>query len=346
MTEVDLFNQALAAIGDYRITVNGLRSVSSATAANPVACTATAHGLATNDLVLASGFAQMTQINGRVFRVAVLDPDTFQLVGEDGTAYQAEVTGGFAQRLTPGEHVEACFGVWPSMRREVLAEHDWNEATKYTRLSRLDSAKTITSITNANPPLVTSAAHGYQTGDLALFDGVVGMVELNGRYIYVTRVSTNTYTLNSEDSTGYAAYVSGGTSRKALTPLRPDFGYSARYPLPSDCVRVLTFAQDCREGEPWEVVGSEVFTDEGPTVPIRYTALLTDPARFSPKLFTALAARLAHELAPKITDSVSREQRAQERWEESLQRAKRVDSQQPGTAELADPPQSWLRSRY
>ena len=94
------------------------------------------------------------------------------------------------------------------------------------------------------------------------------------------------------------------------------------------------------------MVGSEIFTDESPTVPVRYTWLLKDPARFSPKLFTALAARLSHELAPKITDSVSREQRAEQRYQESLQKAKRVDREQPGIAELADPPQSWLGARY
>lgn len=345
-SEVDLFNQALTSIGDYRVQLETAKVISAATAANPVVCTSAAHGYLSNDLVLVTAMDQMTQVNGRVFRVAVLSSSTYQLQGEDGSAYAPETGGGLAQRLVSGEHNEAIFAVWPSMRREVLAEHDWNEATKYTRLARLDSAKTITGITAANPPVVTSVAHGYQTGDLVLLDGIAGMVELNGRFKSVVQLSANTYSLQAEDATSYAAYVSGGTARKALAPLKPDFGYKARYSIPSDCLRVLTFAQEGSEGAAWEAVGAEIFTDEGPTVPVRYTSLLTDPARYSPKLFSALAARLAHELAPKITDSVSREQRAEERWQESLAAAKRVDSQQPGASQIADQPQSWILSRF
>lgn len=346
MTEVDLFNQALTALGDLRIKLQTAKVIASATAANPVVVTSTAHGYASNDLALITGMDQMTQLNGRVFRVTVLTSSTYELQGEDGTAYTAEVTGGLAQRLESGEHAQSAFTAWPAMRLEVLAEHDWNEATKYTRLARLEAAKTITAITKASPAVVTSASHGYVTGDLALVDGVAGMVELNGRYFRLTRLSASTYSLDSEDSTGHGTYVSGGSSYKALTPLKPDFGYSARYSLPADCIRLLSFAQEGHEGSPWEVVGTEVYTDEGITVPVRYTSTLKDPARFSPKLFNTFAMRLAHELAPKITESVSREERTETRWEKGLARAKRVDSQQPGTAELAEPPSSWISGRY
>jgi hypothetical protein len=347
MTEVDLFNQALQSISQQRIRLDAAKTVSSATAANPVVCTTSApHGYASDALVLITAMDQMTPVNGRVFRIAVLTTTTFQLVGENGAAYTAESTGGLVQKLSSGDVSEVPFAVWPSMRREVLAKHPWNEATRYARLARLQASKTITGVTQASPAVVTAAAHGYSAGDLVLVDGIVGMVELNGRYHTVANPTANTFQLAGEDSSAYAAYVSGGTARKALTPLRPDFSYECRYTAPADCVRVLNLAEPGRETEQWEAVATEIFTDEGPTVPIRYTALLTDPASFSPELFSALAARLAHEISPRITESVSREERAEKRYEKQISSARRTDSQQQGPAPIADAGGSWLNERY
>lgn len=346
LTEVDLFNQALQSISQHRIRLAAAKTVASATAANPVVCTVTSHGYSTDDLVLITAMDQMTPVNGRVFRIAVLTSNTFQLVGENGLAYTAETTGGLAQKLTAGESAEAPFSVWPSMRREVLEEHSWKDATRYTRLARLADAEVITDITSANPAVVEIVGHVYVNGDLVLVDDVLGMVEVNGRYFTVANATADTFELAGEDSTTYAAYTSGGTARKALTPLRPDFGYDYRYPLPDDCIRVLSFAEETRETQAWEVVGSELYTDEGITVPIRYTALITDPAAFGSKLFSALAARLAHEMAPRITESATREERAGRRWEDQLERAKRTDGQQQGPATIADAPGSWIGERF
>jgi hypothetical protein len=72
---------------------------------------------------------------------------------------------------------------------------------------------TITGITQADPPVVTtSSLHPFNTGDEAILSGIVGMTELNNRRFSVTRLSPTTFSLDDEDSTGYAAYVSGGTA--------------------------------------------------------------------------------------------------------------------------------------
>ncbi len=344
MNEVDLFNLALAEIGDYRIDLDPAVVFTEASDAFPVVITSPLHGYDTGDLVLHADAATMTELNGRVFRVTVIDGSSYSLDGEDGQEYAEDLIGGLSFRLSGGEHVEVVFRAWPALRREVLEEHSWNEATRYTRLARLASAKTITAITQASPAVVTSAAHGYSDGDLVLVEDVAGMVELNDRYHTVAGVTANTFQLANEDSTGYAAYASGGTAKKALTPLRPDFGYDWRYSLPSGCVRVLNLAGEDQEDAQWEVVGQELLTDEGPTVPIRYTALLMDPTLFGAKLYSAFAARLAHEIAPKLTDSTSREERAAARWEDQLERAKRTDGQEQGLTAIVD--SHWLRDRY
>ena len=82
--------------------------------------------------------------------------------------------------------------------------------------SILESSKTITAITTADPGVVTSASHGYSNGDEVYISGVVGMTELNGKYFTVASVAANTFELTDVDgadvdASGYTAYASGGT---------------------------------------------------------------------------------------------------------------------------------------
>jgi hypothetical protein len=44
-----------------------------------------------------------------------------------------------------------------------------------------EALQTVTAITNAEPPVVTVASHGYSDGDTVVFNGVEGMTEINGR---------------------------------------------------------------------------------------------------------------------------------------------------------------------
>jgi hypothetical protein len=56
--------------------------------------------------------------------------------------------------------------------------------------------------------VTTTAAHGFETGDIVQLSGTVGTVEANGQWI-VTVIDTTHFTLNN--STFFNAYVSGGT---------------------------------------------------------------------------------------------------------------------------------------
>lgn len=88
--EEDVFEESLSGISSTT------RTVTSATAANPVVCTSTAHGYVTGDEVELSGFSEMTEVNGRRFIVVNQTANTFELEGEDGSGYAAETTGGSA----------------------------------------------------------------------------------------------------------------------------------------------------------------------------------------------------------------------------------------------------------
>ena len=83
----------------------------------------------------------------------------------------------------------------------------------------VESNKTITGITQANPGVITSNSHGYSTGDEIFISGIVGMTELNGKSFLVVRINANTYSLtdidgNAINTTGYGAWSSGGVTNR------------------------------------------------------------------------------------------------------------------------------------
>ena len=78
-------------------------------------------------------------------------------------------------------------------------------------------ARVITNITQANPAVVTSNAHGFNNNDLIYINDVVGMIEVNRRWYRAAGVAANTFQLAGVDSTGYGAYTSGGVAIRNAT---------------------------------------------------------------------------------------------------------------------------------
>lgn len=85
----------------------------------------------------------------------------------------------------------------------------------------VDTAKNITGITNANPAVVTSNAHGYSNGDRVVIAGVGGMLEVNNREFIVANQTANTFELQGINSAGYGTYTSGGTASKIIEVTTP-----------------------------------------------------------------------------------------------------------------------------
>ena len=75
---------------------------------------------------------------------------------------------------------------------------------------------TITSISNATPPVVTlSASHDYQTGDSVWIQGVTGAADVfNGAYYPITDTGGATFSLTNESASGTG---SGGTAIRVKT---------------------------------------------------------------------------------------------------------------------------------
>jgi hypothetical protein len=96
---------------------------------------------------------------------------------------------------------------------------------QYMRVMRNDAhvldtseQEAITGITNANPAVVTTAAHGYVTGEEVFIQGVVGMTEVNNKRFKIGTTTATTFELLNQwdsanvDSTAFGTYTSGGTA--------------------------------------------------------------------------------------------------------------------------------------
>jgi len=80
----------------------------------------------------------------------------------------------------------------------------------------------VSGVTQANPGVVNSTAHGFSNGDWVAFAGLGGMLQLNGQVAIVGSATTNAFTLENLDggpldTTLYLAYTSGGTASRLYT---------------------------------------------------------------------------------------------------------------------------------
>lgn len=71
------------------------------------------------------------------------------------------------------------------------------------------AAKTVTAVTQANPGVASSTAHGLLDGSVGYFAGVAGMSQLEGQAARVDTVLTDSFALQGINTTGYPAYTAG-----------------------------------------------------------------------------------------------------------------------------------------
>jgi hypothetical protein len=131
----------------------------------------------------------------------------------------------------------------------------------------------------------------------------------------------------------------------SASPDAPAWGYGYAYPLPADCLRVLSIEGEPDEStEAWVVEAGSILTDAIAPLYIRYIEQVTNPGRFPPMFTEALVARLAAEGAYGFTGNVAREQLMNELYQARLAIAKRYDAQE-GTPEPGPVADDWLRER-
>lgn len=75
----------------------------------------------------------------------------------------------------------------------------------------VSATKTITDVSETDPAVVSSTAHGLALGAVGRVAAVVGMTELNGNLYVVDNPDTNDFELAGVDASAYNPYTSGGT---------------------------------------------------------------------------------------------------------------------------------------
>jgi hypothetical protein len=84
--------------------------------------------------------------------------------------------------------------------------------------SAFGADKTISAVSNANPGVATSAAHGFSDGDILLLSS--GWTELNDRPVRVDDSTTGTFELEGFDTSSLTRFPAGGgvgTAKEATT---------------------------------------------------------------------------------------------------------------------------------
>lgn len=103
----------------------------------------------------------------------------------------------------------------------------------------LEAAQSITSISQANPAVVTKTAHGYANDDWLYFSDFDGMEQLAGRFFKVSGATANAFTLrdmagNPISTVGLPAFASGKMARV----------YTLNSPYAADDLFEIKFTQD------------------------------------------------------------------------------------------------------
>lgn len=87
-------------VGLGMTAIAAAKTITAATQANPCAITIASHGYTTGDDVMILSVGGMTQVNDKIYKITVVDANTFTLDGIDSSAYTAYTTGGSSTKGT------------------------------------------------------------------------------------------------------------------------------------------------------------------------------------------------------------------------------------------------------
>ena len=120
----------------------------------------------------------------------------------------------------------------------------------------LETAKTISGATSANPVVITANSHGYENGDEVRITEVVGMTQLNQNRYLVSNKTTNTFELQSQatgvnvNGSAFTSYSSAGKAERVhtvVTPYAPGDLAELKYAQSGDVLTLVHPSYDVRE---------------------------------------------------------------------------------------------------
>jgi len=243
--------------------------------------------------------------------------------------------------------------IYEDARDELIRDLRPNFAKKRAIFHQVvNSEKTITGATAADPVVITSAAHGFSNDDVVAIWDVGGMTDLNGKMYIVQNVATNTFELtdlqgNDVDGTDFDTYTSGG--KCGVVSASPAFGFTYRYALPSDYLMLLEIDENEDLTLPYSVEGGEILTDEE-ELRGRYLYQVSTVSSMDKDFIKLLQYKIAAEAAYAITNQTSIGEKWEQKYEKERARAKGRKSQESGYPQSGGPPRDivhdeWLNSR-
>ncbi len=121
----------------------------------------------------------------------------------------------------------------------------------------------------------------------------------------------------------------------------PPFGWSAKYQLPSDFIRVATIGDEKNPltGDDYTVEDGFILCNEPAPLNVRYVYDVQDIAKFSPKFLIAFVKKYSSYIASAVTGSLNMAAGLSEMAGEDMVNAKGLDAQQ-------SPPIKVTRSRW
>jgi len=158
---LEFSNLKMRVYKDSGAVLEGDKTISGITAANPAVVTATSHGYENGDEVLISGVSGMTEVNSKRFLVADKTTNTFELQDKDGvdinsSAFTAYSSGGVANKvfeLTTPYTTAQLFDIKFAQSADVMyITHPSHEVEKLSRTAH--TTWTLTDVDFTNGPFM------------------------------------------------------------------------------------------------------------------------------------------------------------------------------------------------
>ncbi len=223
---LEFSNLKIRVYKDNGAVLEGNKTISAITKANPAVVTATSHGYENGDEVLISSVGGMTEVNGKRFLVADKTTNTFELQDKDGTdinssGFTTYTSGGISNKVfeitTPyleaelfdikfAQSADVMYICHPNHEVEKLSRTGHTSWTltdvDFTKGPFLDPNTTGTTLTPSNAStgsrtITASAVTGINGGSGFLATDVGRQIHFNDGYGVITAVgSTTSITVN------------------------------------------------------------------------------------------------------------------------------------------------------
>ena len=188
---LEFSNLKIRVYKDDGSVLEGDKSISAITKANPAVVTATGHGYENGDEVSISGVGGMTEVNGKRFLVAGKTTNTFQLTNKDGaninsSSFTTYTSGGVSNKvfeITTPYTTAQLFDLKFAQSADVMyITHPEHEVEKLSRTAH--TAWTLTDVDFTNGPYMDAnittttlnpASHTVGTGVAVVASAVTGI---------------------------------------------------------------------------------------------------------------------------------------------------------------------------